>query len=111
MAKLPERAELLIESVGARGDGIARLGEARVFVPFTLPGERVEARIVGKAPDGLLARAERWIRESPARGAAPCGHFGACGGCALQHWSDTGYAGWKLALLGTALRRQGIEAP
>jgi 23S rRNA (uracil1939-C5)-methyltransferase len=110
MAKLPERAELLIESVGARGDGTARLGEARVFVPFTLPGERVEARIVGKLPDGLLARAERWIAESPARGAAPCGHFGTCGGCALQHWSDAGYAAWKLDLLRTALRRQGIEA-
>ncbi|HEX6102810.1 MAG TPA: TRAM domain-containing protein, partial [Alphaproteobacteria bacterium] len=111
MAKPPERAELVIESVGARGDGIARLGDARVFVPFTLPGERVEARIVGTAPDGLLARAERWVEQSPERGAPPCGHFGACGGCALQHWSDAGYAAWKVELLGTALRRQGIEAP
>ena len=62
--------------LGARGDGMARLGHVRVFVPFTLPGERVEARIVGTAPDGLLARAERWIAESPERGAAPVGDAG-----------------------------------
>jgi 23S rRNA (uracil1939-C5)-methyltransferase len=111
MAKPPERAELVIEGVGARGDGIARLGDRKVFVPFTLPGERVEARIVGTAPDGVLARAERWVVESPERGGAPCPHFGACGGCALQHWSDAGYAGWKLDLLRTAFRRHGIEAP
>src|SRR5687768_15190773 len=98
MAKLPERAEFLIESVGARGDGIARLGGSRVFVPFALPGERVEARIVGRVPDGLVARVERWIEESPERGQAPCAHFGACGGCALQHWSDAGYAAWKVEL-------------
>jgi 23S rRNA (uracil1939-C5)-methyltransferase len=110
MAKLPERAELTIESVGARGDGIARLGDVRVFVPFTLPGERVEARILGKLPDGLFARAERWIEESGERASPACAHFGQCGGCALQHWSDAGYAGWKLGLLRTALRRQGIEA-
>ena len=111
MAKLTERAELVIESIGARGDGIARLGERKVFVPFTLPGERVEARMLGTVPDGLLARAERWVVESPERARAPCTHFGACGGCALQHWTDAGYAAWKLDLLRTALRRQGIEAP
>ena len=111
MPKRPDKAELVIESVGARGDGIARLGQTRVFVPFTLPGERVEARIVGTVPDGLYALAERWLVESSDRAQAPCAHFGACGGCALQHWSDAGYAAWKVELLRTALRRQGLEAP
>ena len=111
MAKRPERLELLIESVGARGDGIARLGTSKVFVPFTLPGERVEAFIEHTVPDGLVALAGEWIEESPERIAAPCPHFEACGGCALQHWSDAGYAAWKVELLRTALRRQGIEAP
>ena len=111
MPKAPERAELTIESVGVRGDGIARLAGSKVFVPYTLPGERVEARIVGVRPDGLAARVERWIAESPERVSPPCPQFGRCGGCALQHWSDEGYANWKVALLRTALRRQGLEAP
>src|SRR5512134_2620971 len=107
MPKAPERAELTIESVGVRGDGIARLAGLKVFVPYTLPGERVEARIVGARPDGLAARVERWIAESPERVSPPCPQFGRCGGCALQHWSDEGYANWKVELLRTALRRQG----
>ena len=111
MPKAPERAELTIESVGVRGDGIARLAGLKVFVPYTLPGERVEARIVGARPDGLAARVERWIAESPERVSPPCPQFGRCGGCALQHWSDEGYANWKVELLRTALRRQGLEAP
>lgn len=111
MTPRPERVELRIEEVGARGDGIARLGRERVFVPFTLPGERIEAAIIGTRPDGLIARAHRWIEESPERVAPPCRQFGACGGCALQHWSDPAYAAWKVELLRTALRRQGLEAP
>jgi 23S rRNA (uracil1939-C5)-methyltransferase len=111
MPKAPERAELTIESVGVRGDGIARLAGLKVFVPYTLPGERVEARIVGARPDGLAARVERWIAESPERVSPPCPQFGRCGGCALQHWSHEGYANWKVELLRTALRRQGLEAP
>ena len=33
-----EAHEVVIETVGARGDGIARHGAARVFVPLALPG-------------------------------------------------------------------------
>ncbi len=111
MTTPPERVELRIEEVGARGDGIARLGTERVFVPFTLPGERIAARIAGRRPDGLTARAEQWIEESPERVAPRCRHFGVCGGCALQHWSDAASAAWKVELLRTALRRHGLDAP
>ena len=34
--------EVLIDSIGQHGDGIAEVSGERVFVPFTLPGERVE---------------------------------------------------------------------
>lgn len=107
----PERAELRIVSVGARGDGVAHLGGSRVYVPFTLPGERVVAELTGERQDGLAARALDWLVTSPERAAAPCPHFGTCGGCALQHWSDLGYARWKIELLRTALNRQGLDPP
>jgi 23S rRNA (uracil1939-C5)-methyltransferase len=38
----------------------------------------------------------------------PCPHFGACGGCILQHWRDDAYLAWKTGLLRTALRRAGF---
>ena len=38
----------------------------------------------------------------------PCPHFGACGGCTLQHWQDAAYIANKCDLLATALRRAGF---
>jgi 23S rRNA (uracil1939-C5)-methyltransferase len=40
-----------------------------------------------------------------------CKHFGACGGCALQHWSLAEYHLWKRSLVVEALAQAGIVAP
>ena len=43
-----EPEELLIERIGADGDGVAHGGNGTVYVPLTLPGERVLARVAGR---------------------------------------------------------------
>jgi 23S rRNA (uracil1939-C5)-methyltransferase len=93
--------ELLIEAVGGEGDGVAA-GPA--FVAFTLPGERVIA--VGSGERRTLVQV---LGASPDRVAPPCPHFGACGGCALQHWAHEPYLAWKVARLAGTLARQHIE--
>jgi 23S rRNA (uracil1939-C5)-methyltransferase len=40
----------------------------------------------------------------------PCPHFGACGGCALQHWAHEPYLAWKVGRLVTTLSRERLEA-
>jgi len=94
--------ELTIEQVGGEGDGVAK-GPA--FVPFTLPGERVLA--AGGGPRRELLEV---LRASPERVQPPCPHFGACGGCALQHWAHAPYLAWKVARLAATLARQGVAA-
>lgn len=108
-----ETLDLTIEALGAAGDGIARLPDGRTcFVPRSLPGESLRARPAGRRGDALLAEAEVLLRPSPDRIAPPCPHFGACGGCALQHWAEAPYAEWKRAKLAEALTRAGFaEAP
>lgn len=100
--------ELTIEMVGARGDGIARLDGESVFVPFTVAGDRVLARIEGKRGDGLTAALVEVIEPGPGRAEPPCPHYGRCGGCSLQHLDDAHYAEWKRDLLITQLARQGL---
>ena len=96
----------LIDHLGAQGDGVARTESGPVFVPYTLPGEQVTAaRRKDRAE--LIAVVEA----SPQRAEPACGHFGACGGCALQHFSSDPYNDWKRGLVQRALQARGIEAP
>ncbi len=102
-------AEVVIDALGARGDGIAHdeLGEP-IYVPFALPGERV--RIVADE-GGKRGRIERVIKASPDRVEPVCPHFGACGGCAMQHASPALYGAWKRRLIEDALAARAISAP
>ncbi len=94
--------DVTIDRLGRQGDGVA--GDLRA--PFTLPGERVRGPVEG----GRLDVAEI-LAVSPDRVAPPCPHFGACGGCALQHASDGFLAGWKTDVIARALAARGLAAP
>ncbi|MBO0765835.1 MAG: class I SAM-dependent RNA methyltransferase [Hyphomicrobiaceae bacterium] len=92
--------ELQIGGLGAQGDGIADTNAGILYVPFALPGERVQP--AGDALPRLLSA------PSADRIPAPCRHFGVCGGCAAQHMGVRLYAEWKRDTLVTALRRRGL---
>jgi 23S rRNA (uracil1939-C5)-methyltransferase len=98
--------EVVIEAIGARGDGVAE-GAARIFVPLTLPGDRLRVRIVGRRGNGLAAEPLEWLEEAP-RARPPCPHFGACGGCQLQHVPAAQYRAWKRKQVATALAKHGL---
>ncbi len=93
----------MIAAVGAQGDGVSADG---VFVPLTLPGETVRA-LVSEGRGEL----ERVLTPSSDRTTPACPHFGACGGCALQHWADGSYRAWKLDIVRQNLARVRLEAP
>lgn len=99
------RARLAIVEIGARGDGVGYDGTAPVFVPLTAPGDVIEAEIRGER-----GRLVELIEESPQRRAPPCRHYGACGGCALQHLRDEEYRAWKVGRVASALERTGLGA-
>ncbi len=94
-----------IESLGHKGEGIALVEGRRVFVPLTLPGETVEMEVEGDR--GTLNRV---LTPSPHRQDAPCRHFGACGGCQLQHMDRTAYEAFKIGLVEHPLGQAGLSA-
>lgn len=101
-----ELVDLKIDEIGAHGDGVARCGEDTVFVPYTLPGDRLTARRIG----ARHATPRHWTAREIAPHPARCPHFGACGGCALQHLQDGAYDTWKLRQLTVVLARRGLDA-
>lgn len=94
--------EITIQRLGHKGDGIA---DGPILAPLTLPGETVE----GEVSQGRMD-APRILTPSPNRVKAPCSHFRQCGGCSLQHASDSFLADWKQQVVETALAAQGLTA-
>ncbi len=90
--------ELTIEKLIYGGDGLAHLpadekgrGKA-AFVPFTLPGEKVEAAVLEQKPGFVRAELLRVLQASAERVDPKCPYFQRCGGCHYQH------AGYPLQL-------------
>ncbi len=86
--------ELDIPTIAFGGDGVGRIEGFVVFVPFTLDGERVEARIVEVKRRYATADLVRVITPSPRRVEPLCPYYARCAGCQYQHIEY----GYQLAL-------------
>ncbi|MDG1280527.1 MAG: class I SAM-dependent RNA methyltransferase [Pseudorhodobacter sp.] len=96
--------KLTIERLGHLGDAIAQTAEGQVFVSQMLPGEEVTGEIAG---DRLVNA--RIVTPSADRVRPPCSHAKTCGGCLMQHASDSFVAEWKREVIASALAGQGIS--
>ncbi|MDR3493721.1 MAG: class I SAM-dependent RNA methyltransferase [Ancalomicrobiaceae bacterium] len=92
-----------IAAIGHKGDGVAETGSGQLFVPLSLPGERLR---VDRSGD--RGRIVELIEPSPDRVSAPCPHFGTCGGCALQHMAEPAYLEMKRQAIVAAFADRGI---
>ena len=104
-----DTVELTVEHVGARGDGVAVHDGKPVYLAFTAPGDRVRARLGAPRDEGRVGTVVE-ILVPGARQVPPCAHFGACGGCALQHLADEAYGNLKEETVRAALQRRGLDA-
>ena len=77
--------ELSVQDVAFGGNGVARHAGKVVFVPFTVAGERVSARLIREKKKFAEAELLVVLDPSPARVTPPCPYFGRCGGCSYQH--------------------------
>lgn len=103
-----ERVELTIERLAAGGDGVGRDASGRVvFVPFTAPGDRIQATIEERRARFARGRLERLLASGPSRVEPRCPAFGDCGGCTWQHVAYETQREAKEAILRDALERLG----
>ena len=80
-----DKVTLTIEDIAFGGEGIGRLDELVVFVPFVAMGEVVEVEVVELKKKFARARLLRVIESSKERVEPKCRYFGECGGCQYQH--------------------------
>lgn len=67
------------------GEGVARVNDFVLFIPFVIPGETVEVEVVEVKKSFGRAKLMRVVAASPERTSPACKHFAACGGCQYQH--------------------------
>jgi len=76
---------LTIEDIAFGGEGVGRVDDFVVFVPFVAIGETVEAELVEVKKRFGRARLLKVLEPSADRVAPACRYFGQCGGCQYQH--------------------------
>jgi 23S rRNA (uracil1939-C5)-methyltransferase len=102
---------LSIEKLIYGGDGLARTppgADGRsmaVFVPFVLPGERVEVELSQEKSGFARAALTQLVETSPDRIEPRCPYFGQCGGCHYQHIPYPRQLDFKAAILRETLQR------
>jgi tRNA/tmRNA/rRNA uracil-C5-methylase (TrmA/RlmC/RlmD family) len=80
-----DNVRLTIDDIAFGGEGVGRLGEFVVFVPFVAPGETVDVELTEIKKRFGRARLIRIVEPSQDRAEPPCRYFGDCGGCQYQH--------------------------
>ncbi|WP_158911807.1 23S rRNA (uracil(1939)-C(5))-methyltransferase RlmD [Granulicella sp. L56] len=104
---------LRIEKAVYGGAGLAHQAEGEgtgraVFVPFTLPGELVEASATESKAGIINAELVQVIEASSDRVKPKCAHFGECGGCHYQHANYKAQLEIKMEILRETLERAGL---
>lgn len=105
--------EVEIEKLLNNGSGLARDVDGRViFVPQTLPGERVRLDQVSSKKGIQIAESYSLVRAAPSRQEPSCPHYERCGGCDLLHAECTAELELKRSILIDVLQRVGkMEDP
>ena len=83
--KIGDKISLTIHDIAFGGEGVGRIDDFVVFVPFVLVGETVAAEVTEVKKNFARAKLLRVEKPSPERVEPACRYFGACGGCQYQH--------------------------
>ncbi len=78
------QVEIDIHDLSNRGDGVGRWGDRIVFVPNTVPGDRIITRLLHVKPSYSNGKLQRVVRESEHRIRPACIVADKCGGCQWQ---------------------------
>ncbi|NLY50441.1 MAG: 23S rRNA (uracil(1939)-C(5))-methyltransferase RlmD, partial [Firmicutes bacterium] len=98
---------LVVTDLASNGEGVGRYQGFTIFVPGTLPGEEVRARVISLQKSYARALATDVVRPAANRAAAICSAYPACGGCQLQHLAYSDQLRFKQQVVERALHHIG----
>ena len=102
-----DRVTLTIHDLAFGGEGVGRIDELVVFVPFVAPGEVVEVKITELKKSFARGVFSRILKASPERVEPKCTYFTECGGCQYQHIAYETQVRWKHKQVSDLFQRLG----
>lgn len=103
---------LSIEDAAFKGKGVGKVEGMAIFVPGTMPGDVVKARIIKRRKKFREAKLLEILESSPDRIIPLCQHASVCGGCSWQHAPYQKQLEYKTSQVEGHIRRiGGLETP
>lgn len=91
------------------GKSLAKIDGKNVFIPFAIPGEKLDINIVENYKDYDEALIKTVLEASPHRVEPACRYYGKCGGCNMLH-IEAGYqTQLRKQMLCDIFRQNGID--
>lgn len=105
--KKNEQLDLIIQDLAPDGQGVGKREGFVIYVPGTLPGERVRVHIIKATSRYAVGKVLSRQDDAAERVQPRCPVFGACGGCQLQHLSYDAQLRYKRDMVRQCLVRMG----
>ena len=103
---------LTIEGAAFKGKGVGKIDGLAIFVPGTMPGDEVRARIIKRKKNYREAKLLELLSPGPDRIEPKCQHAKVCGGCSWQHVPYSKQLEYKTQQVTDHIRRiGGLDTP
>ncbi len=96
-----------IQGLNHQGEGVGRYEGLAVFVPYTLPGEEILAKVTEIKKNYARGVAIKTLKTCPEGQEPACRQFFFCGGCQLQHMNYQAQLAAKTKIVKDSLTRIG----
>lgn len=90
---------------------MGKIDNKNVFVPYAVPGEKLEIEITQSFRDYDEAKIVKVLEASPKRVLPACPLYGKCGGCNLMHIDWAYQTELKAGILAELMERAGVRIP
>lgn len=109
--KIGDQITLNIHDLAFGGEGVGRLDEFVVFVPFTITGETVQAEVIEVKKSFARAKLLQVITSVAERVTPECRYYTQCGGCQYQHIDYAAQLRFKHKQISDLFERVGKISP
>ncbi|MCQ2578574.1 MAG: RsmD family RNA methyltransferase [Treponema sp.] len=102
---------IIAEKMVFGGNSIGKLNGKTVFIPYAVPGEKLEVRIATESSrkDYDIAEIVNILEKSDKRVVPECRYYGICGGCNMMHIAEDEQKKLRKAMLLELFANNGIN--